>query len=60
MHFSVQLVLIQPQYKPINYSVGGLQIAGDQIQMIDSQIRFDFARTSQIGVGTFGDTVKWW
>ena len=41
-----------------NYSVGGLQIAGDQIQMIDSQIRFDFARTSQIGVGTFGDTLS--
>ena len=41
-----------------NYSVGGLQIAGDQIQMIDSQIRFDFARTSQIGIGTFGDTLS--
>ena len=41
-----------------NFSVGGLQIAGDQIQMIDSQIRFDFARTSQIGVGTFGDTLS--
>ena len=41
-----------------NYSVGGLQIAGDQIQMIDSQIRFDFARTSQVGVGTFGDTLS--
>ena len=41
-----------------NFSVGGVQIAGDQIQMIDSQIRFDFARTSQIGVGTFGDTLS--
>ena len=41
-----------------NFSVGGLQIAGDQIQMIDSQVRFDFARTSQIGVGTFGDTLS--
>ena len=41
-----------------NFSVGGIQIAGDQIQMIDSQIRFDFARTSQIGVGTFGDTLS--
>ena len=41
-----------------NFSVGGFQIAGDQIQMIDSQIRLDFARTSQIGVGTFGDTLS--
>ena len=41
-----------------NFSVGGFQIAGDQIQLIDSQIRFDFARTSQIGVGTFGDTLS--
>jgi len=41
-----------------NFTVGGVQIAGDQIQMIDSQIRFDFARTSQIGVGTFGDSLS--
>ena len=41
-----------------NFSVGGFQIAGDQIHLFDSQIRFDFARTSQIGVGTFGDTLS--
>ena len=40
-----------------NFSVGGFQIAGDKIQLFDSQIKFDYARKSQIGFGTFGDTL---
>ena len=40
-----------------NFSVGGFQIAGDKIQLFDSQIKFDYARTSQVGFGTFGDTL---
>ncbi len=38
-------------------NVGALQIAGEKIRLIDSQIKFDFGRTSQIGFGTVGDSL---
>ena len=40
-----------------NFSVGGLQITSDTFQLFDSQIKFDYTRRSQIGFGTFGDTL---
>ena len=39
------------------YNVGALQIAGEKVRLIDSQIKFDFGRTSQIGFGTDGDSL---
>ena len=40
------------------YSVGSLQVVGDKIRMIDSQLKFDFSRTSQVGFGTNGDSLS--
>ena len=39
------------------YNVSALQIAGEKVRLIDSQIKFDFGRTSQIGFGTVGDSL---